>query len=88
MNLDFFSTFWARPPSSSLRSLRDHEGSLHTAPDTVMRMAMEFYSTLFTAEPISQDILHARRIVLRTMNASVTPSMCLALHTPFTELEL
>ena len=62
--------------------------SLHTAPNKVMRMTTEFYSTLFTVEPVSQDILHAWRIVLHTMHASLTPSMCLALDTPFSELEL
>ena len=88
MNNDFFSTFRARPPGSSLRSLRDSAGSLHTAPDTVMQMATDYYRTFFTAEPLTQNILHARRLVLQTMHASVTSSMSLILDTPFTEREL
>lgn len=87
MNKDFFATFKQRPIRSTIRGPRDSDGSLHTDPDVVLSIATQYFQTLFTADSLSDEALHARAEIWRHVRPAVTSTMCDALLVPFTERE-
>ena len=60
MNKDFFSCFQERPPSSTLRAVRDIFDCLHTEPDEVLEIASSFYESLLTTDAIIDEFVIAR----------------------------
>ena len=59
MNKDFFSCFRERPLGSTLHAVRDISDCLHTEPDEVLEIASSFYESLFTADPLTHEVITA-----------------------------
>ena len=60
MNKGFFSCFKKRPPSNTLRAIRDISDCLHTEPDEVLEIASSFYESLFTTDALTHEVITAR----------------------------
>ncbi|MCO5566531.1 hypothetical protein L7F22_020208 [Adiantum nelumboides] len=60
MNRDFFVAPRERSAGSTMRAIRDTHGILHTDPDPVLDISSAFYEDLFTANPVTDEILDAR----------------------------
>ncbi|MCO5603156.1 hypothetical protein L7F22_057303 [Adiantum nelumboides] len=60
MNRDFFVAHRQRLAGSTMRAIRDTDDVLHTDPDQVPDIASAFYEDLFTADPVTVEILDAR----------------------------
>ncbi|MCO5549062.1 hypothetical protein L7F22_002528 [Adiantum nelumboides] len=88
MNRDFFVAHRERPAGSTMRAIRDTHGVLHTDPDQVLEISSAFYEELFTADPVTVEILDAREQIWFFTHSKVTEDMCYHLMAPFTVEEL
>lgn len=88
MNKDFFSAFKQRPAGTSVRGLIDDSGVLQTDPDTVLAISSVYFASLFSADPLSDEVRIARDMVWSHVQPMVSPDMGAALLSPFTESEL
>ncbi|MCO5563469.1 hypothetical protein L7F22_017111 [Adiantum nelumboides] len=71
-----------------MRAIRDAGGALHTDPDQVLAIAIEFYEDLFTVEAVSDEISDAREQIWSAIHGRVTDDMRFHLMAPFTIDEL
>ncbi|MCO5550408.1 hypothetical protein L7F22_003892 [Adiantum nelumboides] len=71
-----------------MRAIRDGGGTLHTDPDQVLAIAIDFYEDLFTAESLTDEILEARLQIWSSIHGRVTNDMRFHLMAPFTIEEL
>lgn len=59
MNKVFFSTFKHRPAGTLVRGLTDGSCALQTDPDTMLRMATDYFDMIFSAEAETEEIRDA-----------------------------
>ncbi|MCO5588842.1 hypothetical protein L7F22_042802 [Adiantum nelumboides] len=71
-----------------MRAIRDTGDVLHIDPDQVLAIASEFYEDLFTADPVTVQIVEAREQIWAVTHSRVTEDMCYHLMAPFTVDEL
>ncbi|MCO5578775.1 hypothetical protein L7F22_032621 [Adiantum nelumboides] len=88
MNKDFFSCFRQRPTGTMVRGLRDSLGQLHICPDEILEVASLYYETLFTSNPLTQDVHDARDEVWSFVRLVVSEDMQIAIMGPFSLQEL
>ncbi|MCO5578031.1 hypothetical protein L7F22_031869 [Adiantum nelumboides] len=72
MNREFFVAHRQRPAGSTMRAIRDFDEVLHTDPDEVLDIASAFYEDLFTADPVTVEIVDAREQIWSVTHSGVT----------------
>ncbi|MCO5589254.1 hypothetical protein L7F22_043220 [Adiantum nelumboides] len=77
-----------RPTGTMVRALRDSLGQLHTCLNEILEMALVYYETLFTSNPLIRDVHDARDEVWSFVRPVVSEDMQIAIMRPFSLQEL